>query len=121
MTKNTIASVTLIGVTALEGAAFVAWKGFGIDAAGNVLMFWLSFISVIGILLLAALPRDFGPQSDVPKSAFRRSVESISTIAMIAALAWYGHFVMAGFYVLGQAEFVWYRSRLDACREREVA
>ncbi|WP_261526131.1 hypothetical protein [Burkholderia multivorans] len=105
MSKSTRAWLASIAVMALEAAAFIAWKRFGINAAGNVLLFWLWFLAVTGVLVLVFLPRDYERKNAAPKSALRTAMSIASTVSMIAALAWFGHFVVAAFYTLGQFGF----------------
>ncbi|WP_029046229.1 hypothetical protein [Cupriavidus sp. amp6] len=45
--------ITVLGNVA-EISLLVAWKGFGVDAAGNLLLFWLWFCTVVGTLLWLA-------------------------------------------------------------------
>ncbi|VVE82870.1 hypothetical protein [Pandoraea sputorum] len=90
--------VSFFLTTSLEAAFFVAWKGFDVQAAGNVLMFWIWFISILVILAYFATT----PQTPKAYSGARTVLSVISMIAITGALAWFGHFVTAAFYIFGQ-------------------
>lgn len=90
--------ISFVVVTGLEAAFFVAWKGFGIPAAGNVFMFWIWFMTVL--VTLAYLVAD-----PIPPKAYsqpRIVLSALSVLALTGALAWFGHFITAAFYVFGQ-------------------
>ncbi|VVD90864.1 hypothetical protein PCO31110_01612 [Pandoraea communis] len=84
--------------TGLEAAFFVAWKGFDIQAAGNVLMFWIWFMSIL--VTLASIVVD--PLPPKAYSSVRAVLAAISILALAGSLAWFGHFVTAAIYVFGQ-------------------
>lgn len=90
--------LSFFAFTSAEAGFFVAWKGLSIEAAGNVLLFWIWFISILGVCML------FVSKSPQPRSqsTLRTALEAISSVLMAISLAWYGLFVTAAFYVLGQ-------------------
>jgi hypothetical protein len=89
--------------------ALIAWKRFGNEPVGNVLLFWLWLSASMGIL--AGLSKPTAPTT--PKSAARFTIEALSAVALTVALAWYGYFVTGAFFTLGQLSILSYRTQFD--------
>jgi hypothetical protein len=89
----------MLFIVAAQWGLVFGWKAIGMPAAGNVLQFWLWFEVAAGVSLLFTKPR----APIAPKSRLRSFVARVSTLAMIAALAWFAHFVLAAFYAIAQA------------------
>lgn len=73
-------------VTLAEHALLIAWKGWAIEGASNVLVAWVVLVGLSGIGLVTAPPR--------PVRAWRGfgwpAVAALD-VAMAVALFWFGH------------------------------
>jgi hypothetical protein len=110
MTKRLMPWIVTVVVTGLEFGMLTLWKGYGMTPAGNVLLFWIWLSAIVGIFSLFSKPTSPGE----PKSRLRSAVSGITDIALISALAWFGYFVTATFFVLGVIGWQAYRSKFDA-------
>jgi hypothetical protein len=82
----------------LQVAAFVAWKGYDIEQAGNVLLFLVWLVAVIGI---ASLFTHSSKPAAPPAPKSRWTIGFATAISTCAALVWFGYFVTASFYLIG--------------------
>lgn len=77
-----------------------AWKVRGIDPAGNLFLFWMWFVAAVGCVLLL-IPRKYAAKTTQPKIPSLQICDLATEIILIGLLAWFGHFVLAAFYVAG--------------------
>ncbi|PUA16842.1 hypothetical protein C7W93_22945 [Glaciimonas sp. PCH181] len=79
-------------------ALLYAWKLQNINVAGNLLLFWLWFISAAFIAVLF-VPEELAkiPRCSKNFARFNLCISLLMTFAMV----WFGHFLTAGFYMLG--------------------
>lgn len=102
-------TLTTLALCLAQLAALVAWKFYGIEAAGNLLLFWVWFFAIVGIMAFF-LPAQ---SPAAPKSRVRRFFSTFTCGVLLVALAWYGHFVSAAFFVLGWLGLCMFGSRFD--------
>lgn len=97
-------------------ALFILWKQYGYEGAGNVVLGYLWFTSVIWFLGSFLLDKKMVDEQ--PKQTWlRRSYRFVLRIGMLTALAWYGYFALAFFFIISRAMFDGRRVKI----ERDVA
>lgn len=99
----------------ITSASFILlylWKIEGMNAAGNLLLFWLW----LGVVLWTWVVF-FGDGTDnfSPRVKSLDSFHVLTSIMLIAALVWFDHFVTASFYTWGLMARSAYVSR---CQQR---
>ena len=104
--KNWLISIAVNSVVVV---LFIAWKFHGVEQAGNLLQFWLWSVSVLGLVFMFAPARG----AVAPRLKGLRIFSNTMGVAILCALAWFGHFVLAVFYALGAFGFAVYRSQFD--------
>lgn len=91
-------------------AAFVLWKGYGNEGAGNVVVAGLWFLTCLAMAVGFTLDRTYFEKNPRPPGfAFYHKA---TDLIWLVALAYYGMFWLAGFFAVGHI-------LLDVARERE--
>lgn len=98
-------------------ALFVAWKGYGSEGAGNILVTFLWLITPVAILAAIFGDRTWlGEDIDRPPGA--KAHQSIYTMALFSALAYYGMPVLAVCCFIAACGVESLRSREPKAKER---
>lgn len=79
--------IAAISIDSFVAGMFVLWKGYGMEGAGNVVIFfaWILTICLIldGLFISAKKPK-------MPRSEWGIYYHAITELALISALVWYG-------------------------------
>jgi len=99
-----------INVDLLILCLFYVWRFEGIEQAGNVVVFWLWFVTVVRTLIGFACNKKMFAEQKRP--AGFGWYHAITEIALITALVWIGYILLPALYLLGL-------SLSEAARNRE--
>jgi hypothetical protein len=102
----------LIVKWAAFAALLYAWKRDGVAEAGNVFQFWAWSSSIAGLVYFLAPTKP--SETVTPHSPGQRRATDIGAAITLTALVWFGHFVLAVFWMLGRGGHIGYRERFDA-------
>lgn len=96
---------------------FYSWKVNHIEGAGNAFLFvmWLSV--VLGLIAVREIAKPNANLSSLVSSPAFRAYQIISDLAYVLALAWFGHFVLAGLYALVAIVFANARTKANKLAE----
>lgn len=104
--KNRLISITVL---AIEAALFVAWLGFGIEGAANVLVgvLWAACIIFTIVIPFAILGIVYGGEEVKSKiqqgdgnGPFFRFIGRLAALATVATLLWNGYIVISIYYAV---------------------
>jgi uncharacterized membrane protein len=107
--------LTSLAINFALAGLFYLWKFHGLDAAGNVVMFWLWLMVIAGILMAFVPP-------NIQSAPRIRSLERINVawgVVVLAVLVAFAHFILASFYLLSMLCIAVYRDRLDTSEKRK--
>ncbi|KQV85451.1 hypothetical protein [Rhizobacter sp. Root1221] len=96
---------TVVWAASLWGA--IEWKVNGIDGAGNVLLAWLWFFGVFGLLSARVDPKDRFSKA----RAWARLPARAAALAVAAVLVWFGAFGCVALIAAGFVGTAIHRSR----------
>ena len=96
MSKLSTIAITL-SVNAMLGAAFYLWQVKGIEQAGNVFIFYVWFIGVIGSMLIFSTPTANDYQ---PRTAVNNLSRFICSPLILIGTLWAGHIFAATVYAI---------------------
>lgn len=99
-----------ITMRALMVGAMVAWKGYGIENAGNLLVFLIWLGSSIAVIAAFSDAKDIIPVLTDKQKTFNE----LFRMAILFSLAWYGHFGLAAVHLIGVMCAMAYQSKFDA-------
>lgn len=101
-----------LAISAATFSCLYAWKVHGINPAGNLFLFWMWFVAVMGCVLLF-MPRKYMAKTTYPQSPLLGALFRIEGGILIALLVWFGNFVLAVFFVIGLFGRIAYASYYD--------
>lgn len=78
---------------------FYIWQSEGTEQAGNVVVFWLWFITIVRILV--GIGADKTSFAERPRPAGFVWYHGVTEFATISALAWFGYTLLPAFYLIG--------------------
>lgn len=120
--------IKAIGEDAILVALFVAWRVYGIQGAGNVLLLFMSVVAVVGTVFFILVLSDNEGKADY-KRYYKRlkgtpaytTYQSVSQLVHVAAFAWIGYYLLAVGLMLTTLAIVVARDRANKGPEPEVA
>lgn len=97
MKSNGAKAATTLAINAFILGMYYLWQFEGIEQAGNVFMFWVWFIGVVGTILvfIPATANDYMPRTAIQK-VFRFIVSPLILLGTI----WAGHIFAATVYAI---------------------
>jgi hypothetical protein len=106
-------SIKHIAYVALFAGLAVAWYGFGIEGARNVIRFWVYVSLACGVATLFAEP---GKHLE-PLPRITRWVTGVGDVAVVILFAWYGQFDYAAFWAFSSIAAAGYREKAERIQE----
>jgi hypothetical protein len=106
-------SIKHIAYVVLFACLAIAWYGFGIEGARNVIRFWVYASLACGVVTLFAEP---GTHME-PLPRITRWVTGVGDVTVVILFAWYGQFDFAAFWAFSSIAVSIYREKAERLLE----
>jgi hypothetical protein len=106
-------SIKHIAYVVLFACLAIAWYGFGIEGARNVIRFWVYASLVFGVAALLSKPA----KRISPLPTAIRIMNGVANVAVVILFAWYGQFDFAAFWAFSSIAVSIYREKAERLLE----
>jgi hypothetical protein len=106
-------SIKHIAYVALFAGLAVAWYGFGIEGARNVIRFWVYASLALGIIMFISEPK----KHIGPLPVLTKRITGVADVAVVIMFAWYGQFDYAAFWAFSSIAAAGYREKAERIPE----